>query len=282
MVALPTSTTILYGSLVLGAIDANGVKIRITGFDGWGSPGSSLEVVGKPRQPGAWAGDGFTGPRYMAVRLQIVAPTPALLNSTLNDLNNAVSVDDSLFTVAEAGMTRWCMVRRTDEVIHGKVTDRIANFAFQVVALDSRKLGEPLTGSTLLPSTTGGLTIPYTVPYSINAVQVSGQVNLFNPGNEAGPVTLRIDGPTVGPIVTHVGSAQSLVFASSLTLGVGEWLDIDMDRREVLANGQASRSGWVTSRGWSSFLPGDNTWAFTAAGYDPASQLTVTATPADK
>ncbi|MCU1408460.1 MAG: hypothetical protein JWM23_540 [Microbacteriaceae bacterium] len=280
MVALPTSTTILYGSLVLGAIDANGVKIRITGFDGWGSPGSSREVVGKPRQAGAWGGDGFIKERYMAVRGQIVAPTPELLNSTLDDLMDTVSVDDSLFTVIEAGKTRSLMVSRTDEVIPGKVTDRIANFAFQVVALDSRKLGEPLTDSTLLPSTAGGLTVPYTVPYSINAAQVSGQVNLFNPGNEAGPVMLRIDGPMPGPIVTHVESG--LVFASSLALGAGEWLDIDMDRREVLANGQASRNTWVTSRGWSSFLPGDNTWTFTAAGYDPASRLTITATPADK
>jgi len=38
----------------------------------------------------------------------------------------------------------------------------------------------------------------------------------------------------------------------------------------------------VTSRGWSGFEKGSNTWALTAAVYDPATLLTVTATPADK
>ena len=124
----------------------------------------------------------------------------------------------------------------------------------------------------------GGLTVPYVIP----AVTATGQVSLTNRGNEPGPVRLRIDGPCVGPVVTHVSTGAQLVFASSLVLRAGEWLDVDMENRTVLANGQASRNGWITSRGWSAFDPGANSWAFTATTYNPAARLTVSAVPSWK
>jgi len=122
----------------------------------------------------------------------------------------------------------------------------------------------------------------FTIPFTIDAVTVTGQVSLVNPGNETGPVRLRIDGPCRGPVVTHVSSGAQLVFSSSLVLGVGEWIDVDMEARTVLANGQATRAPWITSRGWSGFTPGENTWAFTAAAFDADARLTVVATPSWK
>jgi len=121
-----------------------------------------------------------------------------------------------------------------------------------------------------------------TVPFLIDAVTVTGQVSLVNPGNEAGPVHLRIDGPCAGPVITHISTGAQLVFSSALVLNAGEWLEVDMEARTVLANGQASRSGWITSRGWSQFDPGLNTWAFTAASFTSAARLTVSATPSWK
>jgi len=120
------------------------------------------------------------------------------------------------------------------------------------------------------------------VPFTIDAVTVTGQVSLSNAGNESGPVRLRIDGPCTGPVITHGSTGAQLVFSTSLVLRAGEWLEVDMENRTVLANGQAGRAGWITSRGWSAFDPGDNSWAFTAAVYHPASRLTVTATPSWK
>ncbi|WIA97618.1 phage tail family protein [Curtobacterium sp. MCBA15_004] len=126
----------------------------------------------------------------------------------------------------------------------------------------------------------GGLTVAAVGGLVINAVTVTGQVSLTNPGNDTGPLRLRIDGPCTGPVVTHVGTGDRLVFSSSLVLAAGEWLDIDMEKRQVYANGQSSRAGYITSRGWFGFDPGPNTFAFTAAQYDAASQLTVAGTPA--
>ncbi|WP_350347265.1 hypothetical protein ABIQ69_11550 [Agromyces sp. G08B096] len=277
------ATTIDYGHIPFGGVDEFGVRWRLTSFDGWdGSPAPTLDVVQNPRGAGGSAGEGFFTPRYLAPRGQIIAPTAELLNDAVDRLNDAVALDDRPFTVAQAGKERWLNVRRADEVRAPKLNDRIAEYAFQVVALDGRKLHGEMSGTTALPSSVGGLTVPFTVPFIIDATQVSGQVSLTNPGNEVGPVKVRIDGPCVGPVVTHVSSGRSLVFASSLVLGAGEWLEIDMDARTVLANGQSNRRMYVYSAGWSFFEPGDNTWAFTAASFDPAPRMTVTAIPADK
>jgi len=278
------ATTIDYGGMIeFGTTDADGVRWRLVEFDGWdGSPAPTLEVVQNVRSRGGTAGESFFTPRYMAVRGTIIAPTPDLLNTAIDRLNDTVALFDRPFTVAQAGKTRWLDVRRADEVRAPKITDRIAAYAYQVVALDGRKLSSSLTGSAALPSSSGGLTVPFTVPFTIAATQDSGQVSLTNSGNEVGPVRLRVDGPCTGPVITHVASGRSLVFSSTLVLNVGEWLDIDMDAQTVLANGQSNRRQYVTSAAWSGFEPGANTWTFTAASYDAASLLTVYATPADK
>jgi hypothetical protein len=249
-------------------------------LEGWGSPASRLSLNPRPRAHGAWAGDAFLEPRALSAAGWIKAPTPGLALAAVDALIGATSLASTVLTVVESGAERSLAVRRDDAVIVTWLNDREAQWSIGLVAADPRKFGTALTASTALPSTTGGLTVPFTVPFTINAVTVTGQVSLTNPGNIAGPVRLRIDGPVQGPVVTHVSSGRQLVFASSVVLGAGEWIDVDMERREVLANGQSSRNGWVTQRGWSSFEPGENTWAFTAVSYNAGSLLTVNATPA--
>ena len=271
------------GGITLTALEASGVQWITETVDGWeGSPSSTLKGVQRPRGHGSWAGNAYFTERSVAAAGRVFAPTAALLSDAIDRLNNAVALDDQVLTVTESGRTRHCVVRRAGDVI-SSTTDLVAAWSIQVVSLDPRKLGATKTASTQLPSTSGGLTVPFTVPFSIDATQVSGQVMLTNSGNTAGPVTARIDGPCVGPVVTHKGAnGGALVFAASLVLGAGEWLDIDYGKRQVLANGQASRNGYITARGWSTFEPGANTWSFTAASYTAGAQLTITATSADK
>lgn len=280
-----TSTSITIGDVTLNAVDASGVKwvVNQDGFDGWsGTAAPTIELVGKPRQPGLWAGDSYDDGRYLSVRGYISAPSPTLLNQAIDSLNASVSLSSTLLTVAEAGYSRSMVVRRSGAVRTPKITSTFANFSVEVVAVDARKLGASITDDTNLPATSGGVTIPFTIPFTINSTVVSGQISFTNPGNASGPVVLQIDGPCTGPIITHSSSSSTnaLVFSSSLVLGLGEFLLIDMDKKTALANGQSSRSGDITSRGWSEFDPGMNTWSFTASGYNAASRLTVTATPA--
>ena len=272
---------VVLNGLSLNGLESSGVKWTLDKFEGWaGSPASSIQVERKPRASGGWAGTGYLVPRHIVAEGYVRAPTEALLEDAFNRLKVATTLTTGVLMVTEAAQTRSANVRREDGVGISYVTPTIGRWSIQLVAPDPRTFGTTLSGSTLLPVVSGGLTVPFTVPFSINSTIVSGQVSLTNPGNIAGPVTLRIDGPVTGPIMTHVSTGRALVFATTLVLGVGEWIEVNMERHEVLANGQSSRNGWVTSRGWSQFEPGANTWSFQATSYDPGSMLTVAASPA--
>lgn len=268
------------GDIVFGETDAQGVDWVLSSVDGWGTTATTFERTQKPRQSGSWSGDTFSTGRNVALNGSLSAPTPDAADNAFDRLASAFPRDEFVLFVTAGGAERWIPAKRSGEITPIWLNDRNISFSVQVASDDWRKFGTEMSGSTLLPMTSGGLTIPFTVPFTINSTVVSGQVSLTNPGNESGPVRLRIDGPVTGPVVTHVGSGRQLVFASSLVLGAGEWIDVDMEAHTVLANGQASRSGWVTSRGWSSFEPGQNTWSFTATAYDPASKLTIMTDPA--
>ena len=270
------------GGLDLNVLEASGVKWTTQSVEGWGGTGSSIAVANKPRSAGAWAGNGYAQPRHLSIGGLVRASTEDAVSAAFDRLNEAVGFDDTLLTITEGSRSRWCMVRRTDEVLRSDLSPTVAKWSVQVVALDPRKHGAPITASTRLPSSSGGLTIPYTIPYTINSTQVTGQASIFNPGNETGPVTMRINGPCTGPVITHIGSGLRLVFAASLTLGAGEWIDIDHEAHTVLAQGTTTRAQYVTSRQWSGLEPGQNTWSFTAATYSAGALLTVTGTPADK
>lgn len=275
------NTTATYGSLTFGAVDANSVSWTLTSLQGWGSPKSSIKVASNVRQPGAWAGDGYLTERYLTVNLTLSAPSPEALNTALDSLYQTVQMAPSMLTVTQSGVARSMMVRRAAaDMVEGRVSSVFATPSFQVVALDGRKLGVPLTGTTGVASTTGGLTVPFTVPVSINATVQSGTIGMTSLGNTDGPVTLLIHGPLSGPSVAHVNSGLTLTFASSLTLGASEFLLVDMDAHTALAQGQAPRSQFITSRQWFSLQPGDNEFQFTASSASPGCYLTVTATPA--
>jgi len=277
-----SARTVTLGGLALdvnpGTADCQWVTDSLRG---WQGPASSVTTVKRPRSDGAIAGTGYRMQRTVSLRGHIVAPTADLLDDALDALNAAASLTPVNLSVLDPdGSTRYAVVQRQDEVLAEKVTATYAAYSVQLLAPDPRKFTAALSATTALATTTGGLTFPMTFPYTIDATTVSGEVSLTNDGTVAGPVTMRVDGPCTGPVITHSPSGAVLSFASSFVLSTGEWLDIDMDRRTVLANGQSSRSKWLTSRGWSTFEPGGNTWSFEAATYDAGSRLTVTATPA--
>lgn len=275
-------SSVTLGGLDLTGVDGDGTSWGLLSIGGWGAPGGTLSPVQKPRQAGAWAGLSYPKARPIALAGQAVIADPSLALVAQDALIEAASLDTVALAVVEAGVSRTAYVRRDGDVLitWKPGADLIFDWSIQLVALDPRKFGQVLTaGPTGLPSTTGGLTLPYTVPYSINAVQTSGLLTLTNSGNATGPVTLRIDGPGSGPIITHVGTGAALVFSTSAVLAAGEYWTIDMENRRVLAQGQASRNGYITSRGWSGFDPGVNVWALTAPT-SSAMTLSVTATEA--
>lgn len=248
--------------------DSRGISWGLYTLEGWGSPQGTLDTEQRARAHGSWAGEQWLEARSLSLEGEALLPSADLAVQAQDALIAAVSLSGAELAVTEGGTTRTLTVRRDGEVMIEWSPSRPLTFEWsvQVVALDPRKRGQAVTASTALPSTTGGLSIPFEVPFSIDAVTVSGQCSLTNPGNTTGPMRLRIDGPIVAPVVTHVASGKSLVFASSLSLGAGEFLIVDMESQRVLAQGIEPRDGWITRDEFFGFEPGVNVLAFAAAG----------------
>ena len=153
----------------------------------------------------------------------------------------------------------------------------LARAAITFVAFDPRRMWTPITATTGLPASSGGLTVPFTVPFSITSTQTSGRVNITNPGSVNGPLTIQIFGPCTGPVVTHLQTGLQVAFPPSVSIAAGDSITVDMEAQTALYNGLASRP--VLTPGWFNFYPGVNTIAFTATT-GTAATITVTGTPA--
>jgi hypothetical protein len=270
------------GGVLLGDTDDHGVRWTLNRLDGWDdSPESTLALTQRARAHGSTGSEPFMVSRYMTAEGHIHADSLESLEAAMVRLRTAVSLQPFQLLVAESSGIKNCMAQRKGAVLINPITDTTAHYSALIVAKDPRKFGDLITLSTRLPFSSGGLTFPVTFPVTFTGVSGTGKVTINNPGNEQAPVWLRIDGPIPagGWTVTHLGKKQSLTFATALALANGEFVTVDMDRREVLAMGQAPRSGYVTSRGWFSLDPGDNDIAFSAANYSSTASLTVTTKP---
>ena len=148
------------------------------------------------------------------------------------------------------------------------------------VALDPRIYSGELhqAGPTGLPVTVGGLLVPVLVPLMVPASLLSGALDLLNAGTTPTGLLVRIDGPAIDPgfiIQRPDGSIQSV--RVSLTLALGQWLEIDTAAGTVFLNGlpTASQRG-VTA--WDidpyPLLAGTNTLRFVATDFNETAQIT--------
>lgn len=279
-------TYVQLGDVVsLGWINPDGTEFYLDDIQGWEAAASTIQVIQKPRGYGGVAGEAFLKSKPMILVGSVSARDLDSAHDAEELLLKGVPLDEITMIVTEGKRIRTSKVRRTDTPIITWTSDTAFDYSLAVVAVDPRRLGGALTASTSLPQSIGGLTIPFTIPFSIDATVSSGQITLTNDGEYQGPVLLRIDGPINGPIVHHTGSSGVRTIAfPTLNLGVGEFLDIDMEAHTAQAQGSVSRTAWMTVREWSLFDPGVNTWQFaatnSATNYPTPPTLTVTAYPA--
>ena len=135
--------------------------------------------------------------------------------------------------------------------------------------------GTEHTQALVLPVASGGLTVPITVPITVAGTVISGRAPITNAGTATVGLRLRVDGPVISPRVSLLVGSVTSTLSFALTLGVGQWLDVDTARRTVYMNGTASRRG-LTSGDWPMLPTGTYELAFDASAYDAAAGLTVT------
>lgn len=271
---------------VLGApVDDLGCLALVTQTDGWRTLAAPrVDVADRPARDGSLSGASTQPGRAVTIAGKVRAPGEVALLTWIDRFKSLLTDDATgrtgTLTVAEPHLTRTAVVRRGAETVAVPLSTTEATFSMILWSDDPRIFGAPVTASTGLPQVTGGLVLPFTLPFNLNSSVATGQVSLINPGTAPGPVLIRMWGPVVGASqIVHVASGLSLVFASALSLAAGQWLDIDMENEQVLANGQVERAEFVTSPGWSRFDKGANTWAFSAETFTGA-QIDITATPA--
>jgi len=146
------------------------------------------------------------------------------------------------------------------------------------VAQDPRIYAGTLSSAqTGLPTQTGGLTLPLTVPFTVDGVLTGGRVDLLNAGTTDTALTLRIDGPVLSPtvVIQRVdGSVQQIRF--DLDLAAGQWLDISSAGRTALLNGlpQANQRGRAI---WDidpyPLQPGTSVLRFLAGGFNETAAI---------
>ena len=271
--------------LALSGLDGFGClwhTTSLTGFDG--SPASSMQTTQKPRSPGAWPSPANLVAKTPAISGTVTAPDADGLQAAIDRLNSAATLTDMVATIRRGTSVRSVIGRRAGDVAVDDDSGDTINWALNLTCLDPRKFGPAVLGTVALPFSTGGITVPTVVPTVVSSSGSSGTLQLSNPGNATGPVTVRVDGPATGPKITNVTAGLQITLDPALTLAAGEFVVIDMEGETVLAGGVASRNGYLdytsTNFGWFGFLPGVNLFQVDSASYDPSTVFTIQATPA--
>lgn len=255
----------------LALADHGGVRYRKRKLTGWdGTSGSSLTLTQKTAGPGAWrGGTPQWTPRVLVLSAMIEARSEADMAAEVEAINDACSLENTTLQVDDAAGSRWMLVSIQDVPAWTPYpTSLVKEFSLQLVADDPRKFADAISDSTGLPKATGGLTVPFTVPFTINETVISGAVSLDQRGNaDTAPTVVRFDGPSGPPIVTHQQTGRRVAFRPGFSLGVGEFVTVDMESGAVLAQGQGvSRAGSLLEHGFQPAIRGVNTWLFTTTG----------------
>ncbi|MER5653427.1 hypothetical protein ABT076_10470 [Streptomyces sp. NPDC002131] len=265
------------GALRLGAVDSAGVAWFLQTLEGWDSPEIRSEFQEREADHGAWASPVYLGSRPITLAGTVEAPDRASLDTALDQLYVAAGLGDTTLTVWES-TPKQATVRRSGKLLAQHVTDRTATWSVMVTAADPRRYGTTLqTGTTGLPSTTGGLTFPVTFPVTFSATTVSGQINAVNVGSMDTRPIITITGPVVAPVVSALypdGSVRQLIYSQDLA--TGDVLVIDTDAHTVVLNGVVSRRRFMTvSGGWPTIPAGGSlNYQFQSSTYNATTTLT--------
>jgi len=255
----------------------------------------------RPYAHGAWVGAEWQDPRVVPIRV-IANGANADIPSTRAAIQQMAAAFSAVGATGEIAELRFRLKDDPDEyVLFGRPRgvepdiDEIAlgraKIATAFVAGDPRIYsGNLTTVTTGLPVQRGGLRIGaelvssvwrrgLRLPFRIPGTTQGGQVEINNLGTTATGALIRIDGPVVEPRLILERSDRTVQSISlNITLGEGQWIDVDTVRKRALLNGliEANQRGAAT---WLMdafpFLPGVNRLRFLAANYTPTAQARV-------
>lgn len=265
------------GSLPLSVVDDAGVTWLNTDLKGWSSPGLRTELQPRQADHGAWASPSYLDARPITITGMISAPSVTARDAAIERLIAASSLTDTTLTVADS-TPKQATVRRSGEVLVELMGLYGARYSLAVTAADPRRYSTVLQSETTgLPSVTGGLNLPITLPITISTTMVSGAITLSNGGSITTRPTLTITGPVVTPTIVAAlpgGSVTQIIYGD--TLQTGDVLVIDSAARTVVLNGTASRRLYFSGT-WPEIPAGSAvTYSWSSPVYESTALLTGT------
>lgn len=272
---IPTGpVSYLLGSLLVlhDHVDAMGVRWGIDYIDGLDGLDDTGEVEQNPGDHGGWATPAFYRPRELEVIGWLVSPAWAFTSTAINQLKSAVPIQSltDLVVSIPGEPDRLYRVKQSGKPLF-KREGRHCNYSLSLVAPDPRSYSVDATVvSTGLPQSSGGLTVPFTLPVSINATVASGVLTVTNEGDMPTSPVLRVTGPCP-PFTLRHNSGRTLSYSQPVP--AGRYIELDTANRTALEDGTAPR---FVSGAWFDYAPGTNTVAFHAASYDAGALLTST------
>lgn len=255
--------------ITIGETDQFGCRWGWSGDspDPWSPSPAPRDVTGEnATDDGAWDATEFYGPRTVPLEGFVVAPSHEALHRAKMRFWGACGLRPFKLRVIEPGYDRFATVRRGSEPSWKEInpdTPPRANFSVSLWGGDPRMYSTVLrTASAGFPRTTGGLSLPTVLPFALDAVVTSGEMNLRNDGNKTAWPIYRIDpsgtDPVVDPVIVDAATGRAMRF--KITINPGDWLTVDPRNHRVLGNGDPQASRRATFHGdWFGLEPDTST-----------------------
>jgi hypothetical protein len=220
-------------SIAFGAVDANGTSWLWQSLTGWDSPPvQGAGVIPKSGAHGAWASPQYYAARTMTLTCNASAATQALRDVARAELQEAVPVgaDDGLATLRyDEPIPKVTYVRRSGQVTEKCLNTCEVTFTIPLTAPDPRKYAATPKSVTITPMPTGGgggMVVPFTVPFTLDASVPPGSGTVVNAGTFGSPPVALIYGPVTAPQLTNLTTGNTVSW-STLTLLQGDVFVVD-------------------------------------------------------
>lgn len=287
----PRDLQLTLNGFPLYGVDDNGCEWHVTFQDVSGlfdGVASTLETSKKAMTDGWYANLPRLQGRSISIEGHIIGRCTESCINAWNAFKSVLKPDGMLLSVRLGDIGRQARVWQSTSAPLVKWEGvNMLKFTLGLTSLSPYLYGlELVSGSSSLPSSTGGMSFPYhfeETGVSLSSwvwseTVVSGNVALNNVGTAPSPVMIRIDGPVVNPQITHVGSGH--VTAFNMSFGVGHYATINGVTHEILIDGTDPVRGRVNRREWSQAEVGENVWGFNASEYSATARMTVSFYPA--
>ena len=231
--------------------------------------GAELRSANKARvaRNGLVAGYSYLGGRTVTLTVEVTNFDSATFHAAVAALREAFAVKpgstEQAFTFQIPGIADGLTAQITARVnrfsmplSHAYWADT-ATATIELVATDPLIYSAAETTTPLtLSAASSGMTFPITFPLTFGATGISGVTTVTNVGTAPSPPSFRIYGPVTNPTLRN--ETQDKAVTVGLVLGADEYVDIDVQDRTVVLNGNINRYSSLTVAQWWELEPGDN------------------------